>query len=164
MAKKDHPELNTSDLLDSTGIKQYQSLIGALQWSITLGCFDIHISVTAMSGYSVPPPKSHLDCLKCIYGYVKRHPHDATQFCTKIPDHESYVTPITHDWSFTVYGNVKEDHPLDTPPPKGKAVCTSHYQDANFHNDMVTGCAMSGIFHLVYQTPSSFLLQEATDS
>jgi hypothetical protein len=31
MAKKDHPELDPSELLDSTGIKLYQSLLGALQ-------------------------------------------------------------------------------------------------------------------------------------
>jgi hypothetical protein len=35
-ANTDHPELNTSDLLDEDGIAQYQSLIGILQWTITL--------------------------------------------------------------------------------------------------------------------------------
>jgi hypothetical protein len=68
MAEKDHPELDTSELLDSTGTKQYQSLRGALQWLITLGRFDIHLSITAMSGYRVAPHKSHLERLKRIYG------------------------------------------------------------------------------------------------
>jgi hypothetical protein len=31
MIEKDHPELNTTPELDENGIKQYQSLIGALQ-------------------------------------------------------------------------------------------------------------------------------------
>jgi hypothetical protein len=31
MAEKDHPEIDNSELLDNLGIKQYQSLIGALQ-------------------------------------------------------------------------------------------------------------------------------------
>jgi hypothetical protein len=78
MAEKDHPELDTSELLDSTGIKQYQSLIGALQWLITLGRFDIHLSVTTMSGYRVAPRQGHIDPLKRIYGYLKRHPDGAT--------------------------------------------------------------------------------------
>jgi hypothetical protein len=43
MAEKDHPELDTSELLDSTGIKQYQSLFGGLQWFIMLGLFDFHL-------------------------------------------------------------------------------------------------------------------------
>jgi hypothetical protein len=31
MIEKDHPEIDTSDLLDDLGIKHYQSLIGSLQ-------------------------------------------------------------------------------------------------------------------------------------
>ena len=37
--KGDHPELDDSDELDIDGIKKYQSLIGALQWVITIGRF-----------------------------------------------------------------------------------------------------------------------------
>ena len=33
---KDQPELDQTTILDSTGLKQYQSLIGALQWCVTL--------------------------------------------------------------------------------------------------------------------------------
>ena len=33
----DHPELDDSELLDEEGIQIYQSLIGSLQWSISLG-------------------------------------------------------------------------------------------------------------------------------
>jgi hypothetical protein len=39
------------------------------------------------------------------------------------------------------------------PTPRGKLVRTSTYQDANLHHDLVTGRAMSGIIHLVNQTP-----------
>jgi hypothetical protein len=51
MIEKDHPEIDTSDLLYALGIKQYESLIGALQWLVTLGRFDIHFSVASMSIY-----------------------------------------------------------------------------------------------------------------
>ena len=37
LEKGDHPELDDSELLDATGIQQYQSLIGSLQWVISLG-------------------------------------------------------------------------------------------------------------------------------
>ena len=36
----DHPELDTSPLLNIDGIKIYQSLIGSLQWAIQIGRFD----------------------------------------------------------------------------------------------------------------------------
>ena len=37
----DHPELDDTPLLDQAGITQYLSLIGQLQWLISLGRFDI---------------------------------------------------------------------------------------------------------------------------
>ena len=37
----DHPKLDTSEFLDQDGIEIYQSLIGAFQWAITLGRWDI---------------------------------------------------------------------------------------------------------------------------
>jgi hypothetical protein len=43
-----HPELDDSELLDNDGIKLYQSIIGALQWAISLGRFDILTAVMTM--------------------------------------------------------------------------------------------------------------------
>ena len=37
LEKNDHPELDTSDELGYEGIAQYQSLIGQLQWTVSLG-------------------------------------------------------------------------------------------------------------------------------
>ena len=41
MVNGDHPELDDSPELHDEGIKLYQSLIGSLQWSVTLGRFKI---------------------------------------------------------------------------------------------------------------------------
>ena len=153
MAEKDHPEIDQSSLLDILGIKQYQSLIGALQWLVTLGRFDIHLAVATMSSYRVAPRIGHLERLKRVYGYLKRNPSGAIRFRTRIPNHESVVTPVEYDWSSSIYGNVKEELPPDMPTPRGKAMRTSTYQDANLYHDLVTGRAMSGIIHFVNQTP-----------
>ena len=51
LEKNDHPELDDSKLLDATGIQQYQSLIGSLQWAISLGQFDIATAVMSMSSF-----------------------------------------------------------------------------------------------------------------
>ncbi len=50
LEKGDHPELDMSDELDANGIKDYQLLIGALQWSVSLGRIDITTAVMTMSG------------------------------------------------------------------------------------------------------------------
>jgi hypothetical protein len=51
LEKGDHPELDTSELLDSQGISMYQSLIGALQWVITIGRFNVITAVMTLSGF-----------------------------------------------------------------------------------------------------------------
>ena len=45
LEKGDHLELDDSELLDKSGIEQYQSLLGSLQWAISLGRFDIATAV-----------------------------------------------------------------------------------------------------------------------
>ena len=59
--KNDHPELDTSALLDDDGINHYQSLIGALQWTISLARLDIAVAVSTMSSFRVAPQVGHLD-------------------------------------------------------------------------------------------------------
>jgi hypothetical protein len=93
MIAKDHPELDHTPELDECGIKQYQSLISALHWLVTLGWFDILITVTTMSGYYIAPREGNLECRMQNIGYAKKHPDGAISFCTNIPDHEAHNTP-----------------------------------------------------------------------
>ena len=51
LGRGDHPELDDSELLDANGIQQYQSLIGSMQWAISLGRFDIATAVMSMSSF-----------------------------------------------------------------------------------------------------------------
>jgi hypothetical protein len=53
LEKDDHPELDSSDLLDLEGIKIYQSLIGALQWVIQIGRFDVTTAVMTLSSLRI---------------------------------------------------------------------------------------------------------------
>ena len=47
----DHPELDLSPELDDIGIQQHQSLIGSLQWAVTITQFDVGAAVMTMSGF-----------------------------------------------------------------------------------------------------------------
>jgi Reverse transcriptase (RNA-dependent DNA polymerase) len=67
----DHPDIDDSDLLDPGDIPKYQSLIGASQWAISLGCFDIQTAVMTMSHLS--PRKGHLERMQRIYGYLSKY-------------------------------------------------------------------------------------------
>ena len=43
------------ELLESDDVSKYQSLIGAMQWAITLGWIDITTSVMTLSGFRTAP-------------------------------------------------------------------------------------------------------------
>ena len=47
----DYPELDTSHFLDEDDTQIYQSLIGAMQWAITIGRWDINIAVMTLSSF-----------------------------------------------------------------------------------------------------------------
>ena len=62
----DHRELGTSERCDEHQTKQFQTLIGQLQWLISLGRFDIAVHVMSLSRFRAQPRKGHLDRAKRI--------------------------------------------------------------------------------------------------
>ena len=152
LEKGDHPELDTSDLLDDKGITVYQSLIGALQWAVSIGRFDIHTAVMTMSGFRVAPRQGHLDRVKRMYAYLSKMKHASIRIRTAEPDY-SDIPDFEYDWAQTVYGNLKELKPQDAPKPLGRYVTLTHYVDANLMHDLTTGRSVTGILHLINKTP-----------
>jgi len=63
----DHPELDTSKFLDEDDIQKYQSLVGAMQWIVSIGRFNIQTAVMSMSSFRAAPRKGHLERVKRIY-------------------------------------------------------------------------------------------------
>ena len=148
----DHPELDNSELLDAEGTQQYQSLIGMLQWIISIGRFDIQTAVMTLSSFRACPRRGHLDRAKRIVGYIKKFEHATIRFRTDLPDLSAL--PEQHfDWSTTVYGDCKEYVPSDMPQPLGKPVITSTYVDANLMHDLLSGKSVTGILHVLNKTP-----------
>jgi hypothetical protein len=152
LEKGDHPELDTSDLTDEVGIKQYQSMIGQLQWLVALGRMDVFISTMTMSRWRTMPRKGHLERLKRIFGYVQNKNDGYIRIRTGIPDY-SNIPERVYDWARSVYGNVKEELPKDAPKPLGKEVVITTYVDANLMHDLITGRSITAILHFLNQTP-----------
>ena len=61
MTDSDHPELDTSDLLDEQGKSLYMSMVGAMQWAVTLGRIDIAYATMVMSRFRVEPRIGHME-------------------------------------------------------------------------------------------------------
>ena len=73
LEKGDHLELDTSNFLDSNNMMIYQSLIGAMQWSISIGRFDIASAVMSLSTFRAMPRRGH--SVQRVYGYICKFCH-----------------------------------------------------------------------------------------
>ena len=69
MSEADHPELDDSPLMDLEGISKYRSMIGSLNWILTLGRFDIAFALNAMSRYNMAPREGHAKAVTRIFWY-----------------------------------------------------------------------------------------------
>ncbi len=148
---KDHPELDTSELLDESEMRIYWQLIGELQWLVSLGRFDIMVQVVTMSRFRPAPRKGHLERLKRIYAYLKQYKKTSIKFNVEEPDYSPYEE-IPCDWG-SIYSPVTEDLPSNAPPPKGKEPILTSFCDANLLHDFLTGRSQTGILHMLNKTP-----------
>jgi hypothetical protein len=91
-------------------------MIGSLQWIATIRRFDIHTAVMTMSGFRVAPRIGQFKRVQRIYGYLSKMRFASIRMRTKEPDFSNISDP-EYDWTFTVYGKVKELLPKDAPEP-----------------------------------------------
>lgn len=148
---KDHPEMDTSAFLDKAGMQLYWKLLGMLQWAVTLGRIDIMCATMTMGGFRAQPRQGHMDRLKRIFGFLKRHKKCAIKFRTKMPDYTNYPGD-DYNWEY-VYGNIREEIPYNMPNPKGREVKITMFADANLYHDKVTGRSVTGLLMMLNGTP-----------
>ena len=150
--KNDHPELDTSEIIEGDMAAIYLTMVGQLQWLVTLGRFDIHAQVATMSRFRGSPRQGHMDRLKRIYSYAIRTKDYAIRFRTDQPDY-SFLPDQDFDWTYSVYGNVQKLLPDDMPEPLGEAVTTTTTMDADLNHCLATGKSLTGCLHFVNKTP-----------
>ena len=150
--KNDHPELDTSEILEGDMAAKYLTMVGQLQWLVTLGRFDIHAQVATMSRFRAAPRQGHMDRLKRIYSYVIRTKDYAIRFRTEKPDY-SFLPDQDFYWTYSVYGDVHEILPDDMPEPLGESETTTTTMDANLNHCLATGKSLTECLHFVNKTP-----------
>ena len=57
--KNDHPVLDTSEILEGDMAAKYLTMVGQLQWLITLGRFDLCAQVATMSRFRAVPRQGY---------------------------------------------------------------------------------------------------------
>ena len=152
LERGDHPEVDQSAFLDLEGIKQYQSMIGSLQWAVQLGRLDITTAVMSLSSFRVAPRQGHLNRAKRIIGYLVKKRNAVIRIRTDLPDFTA-MPHVKQPWETSIYQGAQELIPDDIPVPLGKPVRCTSYVDANLYHDMLTGRSVTGVLHIFNQTP-----------
>jgi len=148
----DHPEMDDSPLLERDEIRKYQSVLGSLQWLITLGRFDIHSAVTSMSRFAQSPREGHRHRIQRIVAYLKTWKKGGIRVRVGKPDLSDLPTR-EYDWTHSIYAGAEESLPANAPEPLGNPVITTHFVDANLEHCKLTGRALTGILDMVNGTP-----------
>ena len=74
MDKEYHPELDFTPLDNTEMHTIYRSMIGSLNWLISIGHLDIQYAVTTLARYSHAPCEGHFKAALRIMGRVKQFP------------------------------------------------------------------------------------------
>jgi len=72
-----HPELDQSPLLDLKHHRDYQVLIGMLQWNFSIGRPELGHALSSLNCFGTCPRETHLVLLKHVYGYLLNTQHES---------------------------------------------------------------------------------------
>lgn len=81
-----HPDLDISELMDDNWTQKHQSIIGALQWDVTIVRFDFKTSIITLSLFMVASRRRNLYRIKRIYDYLTNMKYATIHICTDEPD------------------------------------------------------------------------------
>jgi len=97
---------------------KYRSVIGSLNWILTLGRFDIAYALSTLSRYNMAPRQGHMDALKRVLGYlnVKRNGQIIIDSGTPLIRSKTMLS-TGHRWT-EFYPDAKEDFQEICPNPK----------------------------------------------
>ena len=145
------PELDQSRELYAEQLNYFQGLIGVLRWICELGRLDILMPVSMLSQYLVSAREGHLEQVFHIFAYLKSHENSTMMFDDTEPDFDGRQFKEC-DWS-EYYPDATKAIPHDIPKPRGKAVVTSCFVDADHAGCQVTRHSHTGVLILVNRAP-----------
>ena len=127
----------------------FQQLIGILRWAVELGRIDIACEVSILSSFLAAPRMGHIEAILHIYAYLRQHDRSRVVFDSDTVDHGEYVRP---DWT-DFYPDAREAVPTDAPEPRGKAVQSTCFVDADHASDRVSRRSRSGVLIYLNRSP-----------
>ena len=145
------PELDITPELDPRRANYYQGLIGVLRWIVELGRIDIIVPIALLSRHLALPREGHLEQVLHCFAYLKQYNRSQIVFDDTLPvfDESRFVKAY---WGEN-YPEAVEPLPHNMPAPRGRAVSTTCFVDADHAGCRVTRRSHTGIILFVNRTP-----------
>ena len=147
-----HPEIDDSPLCGERDHAIFRSIIGSLNWMITLGRFDVSYATSALSRFAMAPREGHLQAALRVLGYLKTFNKGRVIIDPSYIDHSQFPVEDHENWC-EFYPDAEEEIPKDIPVAKGKGVRITVYVDADHAHDLVTRRSVTGIVLFLNNTP-----------
>lgn len=149
-----HPETDITDFCTPDQHTHFRSVIGALNWIITLGRFDVAYATSALARFGTNPRVGHLLAARRILGYLRQFPQGRIIVDPRPFNFEHMHSKVMEfeTWK-EYYPDAKEDIPEDIPKAIGKKAQVTCFVDADHAHDTVTRRSVTGLVLFVNQTP-----------
>jgi hypothetical protein len=145
------PELDATPFLDASGIQLYQGYIGILQWIVELGRVDIMVEISQLSSFLMALREGHMEAVYSVFAYLRKHKDQVMLFNPYEMDVQESDFAKTH-WA-DLYGDIKEEIPIDFPIPLGIMVRITAYVDADHAGSVVSRRSQTGFIIFVNSVP-----------
>ena len=127
-------------------------MIGVIIWIVELGPVDITCEVSEMASMMAILRIGNLDQLYHIFAHLKfKHNAEMVFYPTELYINESLFPK--QDWAHTVYGDVKEEIPIDLPKSRGFGFIIRAFVDADHAGDFVTRRSRTGFIIFLNNAP-----------
>ena len=127
---------------------KYLTIVGQLQWLVTLGRFDLHAHVATMSRFRAAPRQGHVDRLSRIYAYAIR----TKDYVVHQPD---YSFLLEQDFDYRIWWMSMKSFLMicQNHLGGGGAVVTTTTMDADLNHCLAADKSLTGCLHFVNKTP-----------
>ena len=150
-----HPETDSSPLLDTAGHRQYQHLLGMLQWLVTIGRPDLCNAVASLNRFCACPREHHLQLALRCFGYLKMFPNRKIAIDSRplVFDRcTSHFEALRPDF-LKDYPDAVEEMDPHFPRAFGPSLDTTIFVDSDHAHDLVTRRSLTGLIAFVGSTP-----------
>ena len=160
MVDGDHPEEDTSELLDDKDHQQYQMLIGMLNSIICIGRMDIAYATASISRLTACPRKGHRDRALRILGYLKKYKNRRIVIDSRDTISVGGKDALNLDFAKMfeeVYPDASEEIDVKVTEPKVDKLDITAFLDSDHAHDHLTRGSVTGLLVLLEQTPVYFM-------